>query len=174
MVRLMIFSLVIFATMGCNSAQWLTGRLEPITQISVNPFTKSFVFKDTKNNNVVIRGLEINKSTGAFKVAEVIIENNSSAVIAADSERMQHIIRAQEVYVDLHRQIGANIAMALAAGGDAAGNFISKLPNLSLGIDTPIGSGTLGVTQPPKPVEAVEAVEAVEVPGAAIDPPEDG
>lgn len=134
---------------GCNSAEWLTGRIEPVTRIAFNPVWKSVEFYDTKNNDISIVGLEFNRETGSFSVESVTVANRSSEVIAADSERMQHIVEAQRVNVELHRAIGQNIAMALAAGGDAAATLISRLPDLSGTIDTPWGTGNLTTTSHP-------------------------
>lgn len=137
---LFILIFMVFINSGCNMGSWLIDREMPRTYFKINPITKTLSFEDTKNNDVSVEGLVINQKDGTCSLEKLTIKNNSSEVIDADEKRMAQIVEAQRVNVELHRAIGDNIRAAIAAGGEAAANFISKLPNLSATVDTPIGS----------------------------------
>ena len=131
---------------GCSAEYW-TGRIKPETWLKFNPVSRTIEFYDSKENTIRINDLEVNGDTKSMKVASVEVLNLSQPVIDADAARMQYVIEAQRVQIEYQRQIGQNIAMAIAAGGDAAAKFISVLPK----IEWPGGS----VTPAPCPVAEV-------------------
>lgn len=90
---LLVAMLGIPLLVGCSAEHW-TGRIEPQTTITVNPINKTISFKDTKDNDLVLKGL---RSTGAdgkltsLDIDELSIRNASNSVIAADAARMAEI-----------------------------------------------------------------------------------
>ena len=170
-LALLAIFVVIGMTAGCSAEYW-TGRLEPTTLFQVNPITRTVTLKDSKNNDIRVVGLEFDAATKSFRVQEVVIKNNSSDVVAADTERMKYIVEAQEVQVRYMQAVGTNIAMALAAGGEAAASFIGKLPNMTAGVEAFGGSGSFSLIQPiPGPPAVVSEVEPTLEPPPAVPPP---
>lgn len=115
---------------GCSAEYW-TGRIKPETWLKFNPVSRTIEFYDSKENTIRINDLEVDGESKSMKVASVEVLNLSQPVIDADAARMQYVIEAQRVQVEYQRQIGQNIAMALAAGGDAASRLISVLPKVT-------------------------------------------
>jgi len=145
-VYLITFAICVIP-IGCGAEYW-TGRIEPVTQVKTDMWGVSF--KDTKQNDIRIAGLEVDPTTKYLKADEIIVANHSAEVIAADSERMDKVKEVMQVQVDYQRQLGMNLAMAIAAGGDAASRFLYSLPSIDLGFQSPVasGSGSLHAASP--------------------------
>jgi hypothetical protein len=156
---------------GCSAKYW-TGRIEPVTQVSTGLF--GVEFKDTKENDIRIAGLEVDPTTKYLKADEILVANHSAVVIAADSERMAKVTECMKVQVEYQRQLGMNLAMALAAGGDAASKFLGSLPSIDLGFQSPVlsGTGSLRAANPASRPAAESPPPATESPPPATEGPQ--
>ena len=148
-ILLLVFGGCIF---GCSAEYW-TGRIEPVTRIGVSAWGGG-EFKDTKNNDILLQEAEFDPATKTFKIGHLAIRNNSSEVIDADAARMVMVEKIMQIQVDYQRQIGMNIQGALLAGGEAASNFLSTLPSMSFDLGSLLGNAnawmapTVSTTQP--------------------------
>jgi len=142
------------AACGCSAEYW-TGRIEPQTRLTLNPISRSIDFFDSRENDVEITGLSAKGTAESFELtADAIrIINRSAPVIDADSARMPAIIEAQRVQVEYQRQIGHNIALGLAAGGEAGARILgtvgAAVAGSNIRLDTPWGGGSATLGTPP-------------------------
>ncbi|MFH1732389.1 MAG: hypothetical protein ABIF82_12170 [Planctomycetota bacterium] len=139
---------------GCSAEYW-TGRIEPQTRLTLNPVTRSIDFFDSRENDVEITGLSASGDGEQFelKADTIRIVNRSAPVIDADAARLPQILELQRVQVEYQRQIGQNIALGIAAGGDAVNKVLGTVGQTVQGstvhLQTPWGSGqaTLGTEE---------------------------
>lgn len=62
----------------------------PVTEMTVSPINKTIKFRDTKDNRLEVTDLKAKtKDGGAFEVGHLVIENQSSSVIAQQLTLMQ-------------------------------------------------------------------------------------
>lgn len=138
---------------GCSAEHW-TGRIKPESSVKVSagPFGKSMEIYNSKDVKLQMAG-SWDPDSGQLNLSTFLLEDMSSPVINADSDRMRYIIEAQRVQVEYQRQIGDNIKMALLAGGDAARSFLTSIPSMSSTFENPFGRGSVQV-QPVPPAPA--------------------
>lgn len=79
----------------------------PHTRFGVNPFTHTFDFDDTKNNDVTLKDLKYDAASHDFSLAELSIHNNASDVIGANvslmaayNEQLKTQTEALHVFMD--------------------------------------------------------------------------
>ena len=104
----------------------------PQTSLAAGPWGSFFTFKDTKDNDILIKGAEYNPETKQFKLSELTVRNNSSDVRIANVEQ----IKAYTAQVEAFTKMVEFVTQAVA----------TKLPNLG---------GTPAVSSPVNPVDSV-------------------
>lgn len=132
---------------GCSSVQDMWQPAPPQTRAKYGAFS-GFEFFDTKNNDVDLDA-QYNPQTGEYRVIAKI-RNNASDVNESMVPLMQQFILGMSARVDQMdartreiEQHGKNISEALSGLRGLLETGLAPLRGLKVGVDTPIGSGSV-------------------------------
>lgn len=157
LISVLLLVCVLAISSGCASAKWLVGTPNPTVTLSAHkgPLGGGFKFKSDKEDTYHLEGLTHDPSTGAIGLAKLDIKHESVAVIKARQEYdVAVLLPARDKEIELQRQIGQNIALGIAVGGETGKKIIdavlAPVSGAKVTVDTPIGKGTLetGKNQP--------------------------
>lgn len=138
--------LVLLFAPGCASAKWLTGFSSPSWHLRLHKgaFGSGLNFDSDKEDEYVLEGLHTNPKTGEYSLDKLHIIAQSVPVINARKEYDKEVLLpAKDKEIELQRQIGQNIALGLAVGGETGAKIIdavlAPVRGASVGVTTPIG-----------------------------------
>ena len=135
------FLLLLASLAGCASAN-------PRTKFSGNPWTGTFSFFDSKDNDVRIEGLNVDLSTKQAECELLTLTNNASEVRRANVEQMLAFVEQQKAFNE-------GLAHVTDMLGQVAGILGQTVRGSAVEVNTPIGAGHARIgpaaTQPAEP-----------------------
>lgn len=142
--------ILLLVSTGC-SAQWWANAYPPVTMVKVSKglLGLNISVKNTKDVDVELGKVTFNLKTGDGEIEFLKFHDRASPVLDAQTRQQEALAKTMAVQVEYQRAIGNNIAMAIAAGGEAAANFIGKLPNVSGGVTFPGGGANIAIERQP-------------------------
>lgn len=150
--------LMLVALSGCSAGHWLDADAR-YTEFRINPLTKTISFYDSKDNDVLMEGFEVNTKEGTAKLAKLQIVNKASDAIVAEVERMKAVGDAQMSQVAyLHEMMSglSSIADALAKLANSL-SWLVPAPSpptaTAISLPTPLGLAEIS-RQPVSPPAA--------------------
>ena len=139
---------------GCSAAYW-ANAYPPVTEVRVHKgiFGLGVSVKNTKDVDIAMEEVAWEDQEG-FSMKKLVFSDKSSPVLDAQTRQQAELAKTMQVQVEYQRQIGQNIALGIAAGGEALSAVLGSIPNFGASIDTPYGSAILKTTANPPAVKA--------------------
>jgi hypothetical protein len=154
---------------GCLTTQ-ATGcaMIEPQTAFSVSPFG-TVRFFDSKDNDIIVKGLQFDPDSNGFSLAEMTVTNKSSPVIDANVQQMMAFVAQQQAANEGITAAFDGLSKTVEALSGTVEALLQNLPAVSGEVDTPIGKGEIEVTpQGKKEPDAPEPnARSTVIPGGA-------
>jgi len=124
---------------------WLAGCAvaHPQTRFSINPFTRTFTFYDSKDNKAEIKGFEFDPTTNTVKLEYLGFDNNASDVRLANVQQMLAVVEQQRAANEGLAHVTRMLEAIVGIAGDT-------IRGSTVNVDTPVGSGGATLGTPPE------------------------
>jgi len=145
LLRFAVCILLAGCLVGCSAEYW-ANAYKPTTTVKVTKgvLGTSVSIKNTKDVTVDLGEVTWAKD-GGLSVEHLKLIDASSPVLDAQTRQQEALAKTMQVQVDYQRQIGQNIALGIAAGGEALSAVLGSVPNFNAYLNTPYGSGGFSI-----------------------------
>jgi len=106
--------------------------IEPHTQMSINPITRTVSFFDSKDNDIAIDSISFDATDKSFAMDGLVISNKSSSVIEANVQQMLAFVEQQRAANEGIQNTLAGLTELTNALGVATANLAKAIPAVSV------------------------------------------
>jgi hypothetical protein len=89
----------------------------PVTKFGFDPWSRTWQFHDSKDNDVEVKGLTVDPKTYAVTLESLTIRNNASEVRRANVEQIQAYTEQVRAVTGMFEQMTATLASMAPFGG---------------------------------------------------------
>jgi hypothetical protein len=111
LLRLFFFCGICAAMLGCSLPT------NPVTKFGFDPWSRTWQFCDSKDNDVEVKDLTVDPNTYAVTLGSLTIRNNASDVRRANVEQIQAYTEQVRAVTGMFQQITATLASMAPFGG---------------------------------------------------------